>query len=209
MCTRDIRTSHNKNKKTRRTQKSDLLVFYMWGPHPPLRATCPLCGARKMLRAYAFPCIFRLLQKLRVPFFRRRQRELAIPVRGKALRAVEDASPYKNTERRDNPSVTRRDVTRRATSPLAQGRLYGPPRASRRARNARRSKLCSAPTGYGRAGRVPPLSQPADTPVDSSPRGGSQVACAPFWQGGHCGGRAVLFGLHNLYIGLHILVCVI
>ena len=83
-----------------------------------------------------------------------------IPPEGEA-RAVEDASPYKNTEQRVDPSVTRRAVTRRATPPLAQGRLYGPPRASRRARNARRSKLCSAPTGIWVAGRVSPLSQPA------------------------------------------------
>ena len=45
--------------------------------------------------------------------------------------------------------------------------------------------------------------------LTAPPEGVSQVACAPFWQGGHCGGRAVLFGLHNLYIGLHILVYVI
>ncbi len=41
-------------------------------PHPP-------CGARKMLRAYAIPCIFRPLRKFRAPFFRRRRREPAIP----------------------------------------------------------------------------------------------------------------------------------
>ena len=102
------------------------------------------------------------------------------PCAGKALRAVEDASPYKNTERRDDPSVTRRAVTRRAISPLAQGRLYGPPRAS-------------APTGYGKAGRFPPLSQPADTPVDSSPRGGAKWRALHFGKGAIAGdGRSFL-----------------
>ena len=31
---------------------------------------CPPCGARKMLRAYAFPCIFRPLRKRHQPFIR-------------------------------------------------------------------------------------------------------------------------------------------
>ena len=48
----------------------------------------PPCGARKMLRAYADPCIFRLLRKLLLPFLCRRQREAVIPLEGKPNQAV-------------------------------------------------------------------------------------------------------------------------
>ena len=37
-----------------------------------------------------------------------------------------------------------------------------------------------------------PLSVNRRTRRLTAPPRGSQVACAPFWQGGHCGGRAVL-----------------
>ena len=39
----------------------------------------PPCGARRMLRAYADPCILRPLRKLRAFFFCHRHRKLAIP----------------------------------------------------------------------------------------------------------------------------------
>ena len=39
----------------------------------------PPCGARRMLRAYADPCILRPLRKLRAYCFCHRQRKLAIP----------------------------------------------------------------------------------------------------------------------------------
>ena len=42
--------------------------------------TCPPCGARKSHRACADPRDFRPLRKLRVPFFRHRRREPAIPL---------------------------------------------------------------------------------------------------------------------------------
>ena len=40
---------------------------------------CPPCGARKMLRAYAFPCIFRPLRKRSPRFIRHWRRQPAIP----------------------------------------------------------------------------------------------------------------------------------
>ena len=40
---------------------------------------CPPCGARKMLRAYAFPCIFRPLRKRHQPFIRHWRRAGAFP----------------------------------------------------------------------------------------------------------------------------------
>ena len=49
------------------------------GPHPALRATCPPCGARKTVRAYAIPPVFRPLRKLRPCFFCHLQRKAAIP----------------------------------------------------------------------------------------------------------------------------------
>ena len=39
-------------------------------PHPALRATCPPCGARKTVRAYADPPVFRPLRKKSPRFFR-------------------------------------------------------------------------------------------------------------------------------------------
>ncbi len=73
------------------------------GPHPSsaLRetadATCPPCGARKTLRAYAFPRVFRPLRKLRVPFLRHWRREPAIPrVRGR-LSGDRKGRPYGGT----------------------------------------------------------------------------------------------------------------
>ncbi len=66
------------------------------GPHPALRATFPVrgegislrprearpappCGARKMLRAYAYPPVFRPLRKLRLCLICHRQRKAALP----------------------------------------------------------------------------------------------------------------------------------
>jgi len=46
--------------------------------------TPPPCGARKTLRAYAFPRVFRPLRKLRPRFICHRQREAAIPSRREA-----------------------------------------------------------------------------------------------------------------------------
>ena len=51
----------------------------LWGPHPALRATCPPCGARKAVRAYADPPAFRPLRKYRLRFLCQRQREAGIP----------------------------------------------------------------------------------------------------------------------------------
>ena len=48
-------------------------------PHPALRATCPPCGARKTVRAYADPPVFRPLRKKSPRFFCRRQREGSFP----------------------------------------------------------------------------------------------------------------------------------
>ena len=42
-------------------------------------ATCPPCGARKLLRAYAFPCSFRPLRKKSPRFLCHRQREGSFP----------------------------------------------------------------------------------------------------------------------------------
>ena len=57
-----------------------------WGKEITVFARCahwlthdPPCGARRMLRAYADPCILRPLRKLRANFFCQRQRKLAIP----------------------------------------------------------------------------------------------------------------------------------
>ena len=109
-----------------------------------------------MLRAYTDLCIFRPLQKLWVPFFRHRRREPAIPpCAGKA--------PL-------SPSVRTGDFPRRGKQ--------GPLRAS--------APTGRSPPGEGVAGRrgrrplrqdgtgVFPLlvNRRADTPVDSSPRGG-------------------------------------
>ena len=44
-----------------------------------LKRKMPPCGARKTLRAYAIPCVFRPLRKLQAPFFCHRQRQPAIP----------------------------------------------------------------------------------------------------------------------------------
>ena len=41
---------------------------------------CPPCGARKTVRAYADPPVFRPLRKFRAPCFRHRRREPAIPL---------------------------------------------------------------------------------------------------------------------------------
>jgi len=49
------------------------------GPHPALRATCPPCGARKAVRAYADPPAFRPLRKYRLRFLCHWQREAGIP----------------------------------------------------------------------------------------------------------------------------------
>ena len=49
------------------------------GPHPALRATYPPCGARKMLQAYAFLCIFRPLRKRSPRFIRPWRREDSFP----------------------------------------------------------------------------------------------------------------------------------
>ena len=65
----------------------------------------PPCGARKMLRAYAVPCIFRplqklrapLLQKLRAPFIRRRRREPSIPTTSSGGRCFRFSITTKNT----------------------------------------------------------------------------------------------------------------
>ena len=65
----------------------------------------------------------------------------------------------RNAVGRNNPSVIRRAHTPDDTSPCA-GEVFGLSRASRRARNARRSKLCSAPTAKtgapALAGATPP-----------------------------------------------------
>ena len=45
-------------------------------------ATVPPCGARKTLRAFADPCVFRPLRKKRAPFISHRQRERAFPPDG-------------------------------------------------------------------------------------------------------------------------------
>ena len=51
-------------------------------PHPALRATCPPCGARKTVRAYADPPVFRPLRKKSPRFFAK----ALFPVRGEGLR---------------------------------------------------------------------------------------------------------------------------
>ena len=56
------------------------------GPHSALRATYPPCGARKMLQAYAFLCIFRPLRKRSPRFIRPWRREDSFsPCAGKAF----------------------------------------------------------------------------------------------------------------------------
>ena len=49
------------------------------GLHPALRVTYPPCGARKMLQAYAFHCIFRPLRKRSPRFIRPWRREDSFP----------------------------------------------------------------------------------------------------------------------------------
>ena len=72
--------------------------FCFWGPHPPLCATCPLCGARKMLRAYAGPCSFRPLRKKRTALFCHWQRQNKAvrfsPCAGKASAGDRKGRPY-------------------------------------------------------------------------------------------------------------------
>ena len=63
-------------------------------------ATPPPCGARKMLRAYAIPCVFRPLRKFRAPFFRHRRREPAIPPEGRQERGRAQGSYGEITNRR-------------------------------------------------------------------------------------------------------------
>ena len=48
---------------------------------PPASREHPPCGARKTVRTHAVPPVFRPLRKFRVPFFRHRRREPAIPFR--------------------------------------------------------------------------------------------------------------------------------
>ena len=52
------------------------------------------CGARKMLQAYAYLCIFRPLRKLRPRFFCHWQREAAIPPEGEARAGDREGRPY-------------------------------------------------------------------------------------------------------------------
>ena len=68
-------------------------LFFLSGPAPStarvkteypsvrLCRTAPPCGARKTLRAYAVPCVFRPLRKFRLCFICHRQRKAAIPLR--------------------------------------------------------------------------------------------------------------------------------
>ena len=62
-------------------------------PHPALRATCPPCGARKTVRAYADPPVFRPLRKKSPRFFCHRQREGSFPRARGRLEAGE--APYR------------------------------------------------------------------------------------------------------------------
>ena len=64
---------------TRGGERSTSSVIRLIGPHPALRATCPPCGARKAVRAYADPPAFRPLRKYRLRFLCQRQREAGIP----------------------------------------------------------------------------------------------------------------------------------
>ncbi len=84
------------------------------GPHPPkcadeqcsaLQGTCPPCGARKTLRTYALPRVFRPLRKLRPRFIRYRRRETAIPFAGFGR-----GPPQKGNESRQHPLATAADV---------------------------------------------------------------------------------------------------
>ena len=170
----------------------------------------PPCGARKMLRAYADPCIFRPLRKLRFPFFRHRRREPAIPpCAGKA--------PLSH-------SVRTGDFPRRGKQ--------GPPRAS--APTGKRERAWFLPHHPSvRTGELPPLGEAqgceekalrdvedeilrlaslaqddrtergafplsvnrrADTPVDSSPRRGAKWRALHFGKGAIAGdGRSFWF----------------
>ena len=77
--------------------------------YPPCmrwRMTPPPCGARKTLRAYAFPRVFRPLRKLRPRSICHRQRKAAIPsrrevnwlpLRGSCPSARREASPLGHT----------------------------------------------------------------------------------------------------------------
>ena len=70
------------------------------------RSPCPPCGTRKMLRAYADPCIFRPLRKRSPRFFCHRQREgFFPPCAGKALTCVppeagQEAGPQRGRRQR-------------------------------------------------------------------------------------------------------------
>ena len=185
----------------------------MWGPHPPLRATCPPCGARKMLRAYADPCIFRPLQILRVPFFRRRQRELAIhrargrlpypPVcalgtspgggskgcRGRQPLQEHGAAgrPLRHPAGRDTPGDTSPcagEVIRAAEGVGPYGIWEGGARSPSQSTGGRTRRLTAPPEG--------------------EPSGVRSILAR-----GPLRGAGGPFGLHNLYISLHILVYVI
>ena len=63
-------------------------------PQRQCKIFLPLCGARKMLRAYADPCIFRPLQKSLASFIRHRRRKPVIP---KALLLFGFAIPARTT----------------------------------------------------------------------------------------------------------------
>ena len=77
------------------------------GPHPALRATCPPCGARKTVRAYAIPPVFRPLRKLRPCFFCHLQRKAAIPRAREGFGwAGDDVGPYVSTAKRAEATTT-------------------------------------------------------------------------------------------------------
>ena len=79
-CRRDEHCSSAQAYGTRKCERTvSRRKIRCAGPHPALRATCPPCGARKMLRAYVFPCIFRPLRKKRHRFICHWQRDGAFP----------------------------------------------------------------------------------------------------------------------------------
>ena len=68
---------------------------------------CPPCGARKTVRAYAIPPVFRPLRKLRPCFFCHLQRKAAIPRAREGFGwAGDDVGPYVSTAKRAEATTT-------------------------------------------------------------------------------------------------------